>query len=57
MQFQPLNSSALQRAEVRLMQVRLERKSETRRLEKLTAKLQAQLKLADGRVARSHPGA
>jgi len=54
MQPQPLQSSVLERAEIRLKQARLERESETRRLEKLREKLQMQLKARDSRPVRVH---
>ena len=54
LQPQPLQSSVLERAKIRLKQARLERESETRRLEKLREKLQMQLKAGDSRPARVH---
>jgi len=56
-QSQPLHSDALDRQKMSLKQTRMERESESKRLEKLRAKLQIQLKAAECRIARVHPAA
>ena len=57
MKSQPLRSEFLDSQETRLKETRIERDSETKRLEKLRAKLQIQLKAAEYHSARVHPAA
>lgn len=50
MQSQPLHSTTPDQQEIRLRETRLERESETHKLEKLRAKLRILLKTAESRT-------